>query len=272
MLRRFVWWPAVPTHAIAGGIALVAVVTLGLLEIPRFTFFKDYTSLQASPGEFLTLAAVFSVANACFLYLHARGDYLRTRNALRPILTSFAILSVLLPIIWAVSRYVLKNAPAPDLAVLIEGAANWFHGAKMSGASLLEWTRAFRVIFVGEAGLTAVLLFSGLWKAPPQDTLDFVGTMSRARRLIQRVFRGTGDIADHEIDRLEVLLKGLVDSAEKLSARELLNDDLDFTNKISKAAGLLLGILGQWPQGTLDGLRKSDNEEMWSAITVLSGG
>lgn len=272
MLRRHVWWPTVPTHAIAGGIALVAVVALGLLEIPRFTFFKDYASLQASPGEFLTLAAVFSIANACFLYLHARGDYLRTQNALRPILTSFAILSVLLPVIWAVSRYGLKHAPAPDLAALKEGAANWFNGVKLSGASSLEWTRVFRVIFVGEAGLTAILLFSGLWKAPPQDTLDFVGTMSRTRRLVQRVFCDTGDIADQEVDRLEVLLKGLVDSAQKLSARELLEDDLDFANKISKAAGLLLVILSKWPKGTLDGLRNSDNEEMWSAITVLSGG
>src|SRR3954464_5648748 len=113
-MRKFLWWPTVPTHAIAGGIALISVASLGLLEVPRFTFFKDYTLLQASPGEFLTLGLIFSVANACFFYMHARGDYLRIRNALLPIFASFVVLSLLFPLAWAVTRYVLKDAPAPD--------------------------------------------------------------------------------------------------------------------------------------------------------------
>jgi hypothetical protein len=271
-MRKSFWWPTVPTHAIAGGIALIAVATLGLLEVPRFTFFKDYTSLQASPGEFLALGLIFSIANACFLYLHARGDYLRTRNAVRPILTSFAVLSILFPIAWAVSRYALKGAAAPDFQAFTEGGANWLHGTKMSSASLLEWTRALRVFFVGEAALTAVLLFSGLWKAPPQDTLDFVGTLGRAGRLIQKTFRGTADVTNDEIDRLKLLLKGLVDGAAKLSVRELQENDLEFATSVSSAAGLLLGKLDNRPGGTLDGLRNSDDQEMLNAVTILSGG
>jgi hypothetical protein len=271
-MRRCIWWPTVPTHAIAGGIALIAVATLGLLEVPRFTFFKDYTSLQASAGEFLTMALVFSVANMCFLYMHARGDYLRTRNALRPILTSFAVLSILFPVAWAVSRHVLKDAPSPDLHALTAGIANWLRGMPPSAAAALEWSRALRVLFVGEAALTAVLLFSGLWKAPPQDTLDFVSTMGRTRPLIKTTFRSALDVPNHDIDRLKLLLKGLVDSGAKLSIRELQTNDLDFAREVSKAAALLYGRLENRPGGTLDGLRNSDDPDMLSAVNTLSGG
>lgn len=270
-MRNWFWWPTVRTHAIAGGIALVAVAILGLFEVPRFTFFKDYTTLQLSASGFLSLAFVVSAMNACFFYLHARGDYLRMRNALRPILMSFAALSLLFTAGWAITHCAFKGAPVPDFHTLVDGGLDWLHARQVSAATVHEWTRVFRVLFIGEAGLTAVLLFSGLWKAPPQDTLDFAGTMSRAQPLIRRIFRGQTDVSDIEFERLEVLLKGLVDSAAKLLVRELRDDDLDFARKVSKAAGLLDGVLKARPKGTLGGLRDSDNVDLLSAVKVLLG-
>jgi hypothetical protein len=271
-MRRWLWWPTVPTHAIAGGIALIAVAILGLLEMPRFTFFKDYAAIQAAPGEFLGLALIFTVANACFFYMHARGDFLRMRNSLRPILISFALLFLLFPTALALYRYHFKGAPAPDFAALISGGEDWINGRNLSATSVREWTRAFRVLLVGEAGLTAVLLFSGLWKAPPQDTLDFVGTKSRARPLIRAIFCGNADLTKDQIDRLKLLLQSLVDGANKLSLRELLPEDLEFAHSVSGAAQLLLARLNR-PWTTVRALRQNKSDHpMWSAVTVILGG
>jgi hypothetical protein len=269
-MREWLWWPSVKSHAVACGIAFVAVTLLGIAEIPRFPTFKEFTTVQASPPEFFVLSAVIAVANACFLFLHARGDYLTARSGFRPMALSFLLLSGVFPLAWGAFRILFKHAPLPDVFALASGAGQLINGAKLSDASALEWTRAARAVFVGEGGLTMVLLFSGLWKPPPQDTVDLSGMLDRARPLLRRVFKHGEFLTEAEHERLKALLMTLGDGAEKLRTRGLSNADLAVVDRLTNDTRTVLTAVTR-PLGALPNFRTNANEDVLAAVNSLLG-
>lgn len=271
MLRKWLWWPTVKSHASAGGLAFIAVTALGIAEIPRFPSFKEFTAVQASPAEFFTLAAVISMANACFLFLHARGDYLTARSGLLPMFVTFLLLSATFPIAWSVFRITFKNAPFPEPAALASGVAALAKGTSLSNSSTHEWTRASRALFVGEAGLTMVLLFSGLWKPPPQNTLYISNAWDRARPLVRRVFRPGGALlTEPEHTRLKAHLAGLVEGAEALDTTLVLQADLEVAASLATHAQTVLELIDE-PFGALENLRTINDQGHLAAVRFLLG-
>jgi hypothetical protein len=208
-MRSLFWWPTIKSQAWAAGAIIVAMVLLALLDVPRFPLFKDYIGMQASPLNYFIYGLLISGANYVFLFQNARGDYLAWRTARRPIIGTYLALSVLFPAAFAAGRYFFKDAPAPDLALLLSGAWDALRGKKLSDPEVLQWTRALRVFFVGEAGLTSVLLFSGLFKPPPADTLEFEATLERARPLVTKFFNGKANVSSEEVGELKAYLKAL---------------------------------------------------------------
>ena len=269
--RDWLWWPTVPSHAIACGLALVIVSFLGIAEIPHYPSFKDFTTVQASVGEFFGLSVLIAAANACFLFLHARGDYLTAGSGRRPIGLTFALLTGAFPLAWGGYRILGKGAAFPDFHALAAGVALWSRGAALTAAPMLEWTRATRAIFVGEGGLAMVLLFSGLWKPPPQDTLDLAGIWGRAQPLVRRVFRKDGNLLSvEEHNRLQGQLTLLVEGARKLDTRALRQTDLERAQRLAGAANTVLDAV-RGPHGALLNLRTTDDGNLLAAANLLLG-
>jgi hypothetical protein len=269
-MREWLWWPSVTSHAWACIIAFVAVAFLGIAEIPRFPAFKEFTTVQASPSEFFLFSAAIAVANMCLLFLHARGDYLTTWSGLRPISGTFLLLSVALPLAWGGYRILFKSAPYPDLALLASGLTRSVTGTKLSAAATLEWTRLCRALFVGESGLTMMLLFSGLWKAPPQETLDISGVWDRSNALVRRVFKCGPPLGAEEQERLKALLTLLSDSAKKLNTRAFLSADLTRAVGLAKNAEIILRAIDR-PFGALGNLRTNASAQQRAAVSFLLG-
>src|ERR1700730_12955496 len=119
--RDWLWWPTMPTHAVACGIALVVVTVLGILEIPQFPNFKVFTAVQASAAEFLGLWVLILIFNACLLFVHSRGDYLTAASALRPVGLTFALLAVVFAIAWGSYRLIGAGAAPLDVRALGRG-------------------------------------------------------------------------------------------------------------------------------------------------------
>jgi hypothetical protein len=270
-MRSWFWWPTTWPQAGAGGIVVVLMIMLALFDI-RFPLFKDYIAIQASPQEFFWYGAAISVANYVFLYFNSRGDYVRTATALPPITVTYIFFFILFPAVFAVGRYFLKGSPAPDFGALRTGALAFLGHQKLSDAELLQWTRAMRVFFVGEAGLSSLLLFSGLLKAPPADTLEFAGALGRARPLVHKVFRQPKEkVTSDEVKELMAYLKALTDGAGKIVGRELPKADRKFINDVLKAAKELHGKLESRPAGVIDGLRTSNDERIVKAVDTFEG-
>jgi hypothetical protein len=269
-MREWLWWPSVSAHALACIIAFVAVAFLGIAEIPRFPAFKEFTTVQASPSEFLLFSAVIAVANMCFLFLHARGDYLTTSSGLRPISGTFLLLSAALPLAWGGYRILFRSAPSPDLTLLASGLARFVTGTQLSDAAVLEWTRLFRALFIGESGLAMMLLFSGLWKAPPQETLDISGVWDRSNALVRRVFKCGPSLEAQEQERLKTLLTLLSDSAKKLDTRAFLKADLTHAGELAKNAEVIMRAI-DIPFGALENLRTNASAEQRGAVSFLLG-
>jgi hypothetical protein len=269
-LREWLWWPTAPTHAAACGLAFVIVTFLGIVEAPRYPSFKDFTAVQASAAVFFGMSFLIAASNACFLFLHARGDYLTAASGMRPIGFTFAFLTVAFPLAWGTYRIFGKGAPIPDVQALASGAALWLRGGALPSAASLEWTRVTRAIFVGEGGLAMVLLFSGLWKAPPQDTLDLAGAWSRTRPLLRRVFRDGPFLDTDEHKRLQALLTLLDESGTKLDTRALLQDDLAYAKRLAAAARTVLAAV-RGPHGALENLRQTTNQPLLGDVRLLLG-
>lgn len=187
-VRDYLWWPSTRRHVLGFTAAAVAVCFLGLAQIPGFPSIKDLAALNASAGRLLLVSAVIGVANFYFLREHASGDFLDQRSALRPIGVTFLLLSIAFPVAWALYQMEFANAAFPNFRALFDGARLSLKGAAMPADSLDEWTRCVRVLFIGEGALSAVLLYSGLWKDPPKDTVDLGVNVSIARPLARRVF------------------------------------------------------------------------------------
>jgi len=260
----------VPSHAGACAIIFIIVTVLGIQEVPRYPSFKDFAVVQASVGEFVWMSILIAIANAAFLFLHARGDYLTTASSLRPIGLTFVVLATAFPLAWGSYRIVGKGAPRPDLHALASGAVLWIRGHALPVSATLEWTRVVRAIFVGEGGLAMVLLFSGLWKAPPQDTLEISGAWSRTRPLLRRVFRAGPflDLPEHE--RLKAMLTLLAEGATKLDTRALRDGDLAFARDLASAARTVL-VPVRGPHGALPNLRATKEQQLLVAIRFLLG-
>ena len=189
---------------------------------------------------------------------------------MRPIGFTFAFLTVAFPLAWGTYRIFGKGAPIPDVQALASGAALWLRGGALPSAASLEWTRVTRAIFVGEGGLAMVLLFSGLWKAPPQDTLDLAGAWSRTRPLLRRVFRDGPFLDTDEHKRLQALLTLLDESGTKLDTRALLQDDLAYAKRLAAAARTVLAAV-RGPHGALENLRQTTNQPLLGDVRLLLG-
>jgi hypothetical protein len=270
-MRSLFWWPTIKSHAWAAGAIIVAMVLLALLDVPRFPLFRDYVGMQASPLNYFIYALLISGANYVFLFQNARGDYLAWRTARRPIIGTHLALSVLFPAAFAAGRYFFKDAPAPDLALLVSGAWDALRGKKLSDPQVLQWTRVLRVFFVGEAGLTSVLLFSGLFKPPPADTLEFKATLDNARPLVTKFFNGKANISSEEVGELKAYLKALTDGAPKILGRRLEGQDRSSVDKISKAAAELQARFAARPSGVFEGLRTTSDDKVRNAVKTLEG-
>ena len=268
--RDWLWWPTTPTHSVACGVALVVVSILGILEIPQFPNFKLFTAVQASAAGFFGLWVLIAVFNACIFFVHARGDYLTGASSLRPVGLTFALLALVFPLAWGTYRLIGAGAPPLDIHALAVGVTQHARGIALSPAAGLQWTRVMRGIFVGEAGLAMVLLFSVLWKAPPQDTLELSAAWSRVQPLVWRVFRDGQplDVGEHE--RLKAALKIIADGAEKLDTRALRPRDLNLAARLSAAAGRVLVAVHR-PHGALINLRTTDDAELLAAVQLILG-
>ncbi len=269
-LRDWLWWPTTPTHAVACGIAFVVVMFLGIAEIPQFPNFKVFTAVQASAAGFLWLSILILAFDACVLFVHARGDYLTATSALRPIGLTLLLLAVAFPLAWGCYRVLAKGVAPPDIRILADGVVSWTRGAVLSPAVTSEWTRAMRGIFVGEGGLAMVLLFSVLWKAPPQDTLELSSAWSRTQVLLRRVFCAGKLLDPDEHKRLETLLGGLAESATKLDTRVMRQRDLVYAGELAAAAAIVLTAVHR-PFGALENLRTTDDPRLIAAVRFLLG-
>jgi len=154
-LQSWVWWPAGTSHGIAFGIAFLVVMFLGLAEIPSFPSTKDLVAARLSPFASIAFSVAILLANAWFLFRHARGDYLVVRNAIRPMAMSLLVLTIAFPSAYAATRVVWRGGALPDFPALVRGES-------------FEWARVARSIFVGQGALALVLLYSGLWRSPSQ--------------------------------------------------------------------------------------------------------
>jgi hypothetical protein len=127
-----------------------------------------------------------------------------------------------------------------------------------------------RAVFVGEGGLAMVLLFSGLWKAPPQETLDLSGAWSRTRPLLRRVFCDGPllDVSEHE--RLKALLTLIAEAATKLDTRALREVDLAFAGRLAGAARTVL-VPVRGAHGALRNLRATKDQQLLAAVRLLLG-
>jgi hypothetical protein len=248
-LRAWLWWPSVRTHAAAGAAALVAVTVLGLSGVPRFPAFKEFDQIQGTSRSFAVWALIILVANACLFFLNARGDYLDIRSGLRPIALSFGILAVAFPAAWGLSD-----------------------GATLARPSAIDWTYTAKCVFVGEGGLAMVLLFSGLWKPSPQDTLDVVECRRSVGTLLRPLFRGEPGqkFTKEEAERLNALLESLQDRSAKLATRSLLPNDLKLANKLSKSAAQIRERL-KIPIAGFPNLRSYEDPELHESVAFLLG-
>jgi hypothetical protein len=269
-LRDWLWWPTVPTHAVACGIAFLVVTFLGIAQIPQFPNFKVFTAVQASASGFFGMSALIAAFNACVLFLHARGDYLTAASGLRPIGLTFILLAVAFPLAWGGYRVLGNGAAPPDIHALASGVALWAHGAARPPAVTLECTRVLRGVFVGEGGFAMVLLFSVLWRAPPQDTLELTAAWSRTQPLVRRVFFDEPLLSVDEHERLEALLKVLAEGATKLDTRVMRQRDLDYAKELAAAAATVQDAV-HGPHGSLENLRRTKDAKLLAAVRLLLG-
>jgi hypothetical protein len=270
-MRKLFWRPSVWEQALASGVIMLAMVMLAILDVPRFPLFKDYTGIQASPKQFFSYAILICIANYGLFYLNARGDYRKLSRALLAVTGTFVALSLGFPAVFALGRWIFKEAPAPDIAALVAGACDWLNGRKLSDASVLQWTRAARVLFIGQAGLTSVLLISGLWKPTPYDTLEFDGALERARPLTKKIFRTLDKLGPDEIGELKAYLKAMQEGAPKIAGRRLLPSDRADIDKLSKAAKDLYERLDKRPGGASEGFRTTKDQQVIDAVNTLVG-
>jgi hypothetical protein len=250
-LRTWLWWPSVKTHTVAGGTALVTVTVLGMSGMPRFPAFKEFDQIQGTGRSFALWATVILAANACLFLINARGDYLDIRSGRRPISLSFLVLAVAFPCAWG-------------LSILFE------NGLTFARHSTIDWAYIAKCIFVGEGGLTMVLLFSGLWKPSPQDTLDVIECRRSVCAPLRRLFRGDPpqQPTKEEGERLRVLLASLKDRSAKLATRSLLPADLELAYRLSKSAATVLDSL-MIPVAAFLNLRSYDDPALHEAVAFL---
>jgi hypothetical protein len=273
-LRDYFWWPSTRRHVFGFAAAAAAVCFLGLAQIPGFPSVKDLAAINASARWLLLVSAVIGLANFYFLYEHASGDFLDQRRALRPIGATFVVLSIAFPVAWALYRLQFANAAFPDFRALFDGARLSLKGAAMSAASLHEWLRGARVLFVGEGALTAVLLYSGLWRDPPKDTLDLGAIWSSTRPLVRRVFCDGAALTEEEHERLQALLTAINEGATTLLTHDLRESDRDLANELRAAAAKVQNAV-RGPHGALENLRKvkaeNKDQELLDSVRLLLG-
>lgn len=266
------WWPST-RHFLAFTLALIAVCALGFMTIPGFPAFKDLVPLQASLPQFIIWSVLIAVANAYFLYEHANGDYLDQLRALRPIAGTFIVLSIAFPLAWVVFRLTFGGAAWPDLHALVGGFHALFKRIPLPPAALVEWTRAAHAVFVGEAGLTAVLLYSGLWKNAPKDTLDTIALRNRVRPSLRRLFctRTPQAWTKDESDRLVAQLEALAESAQKLRIRQLTKADQNFAEELAAGAAYVAARTKVTPNENWTNIASTKDARLKQAAGVLIG-
>jgi hypothetical protein len=273
-MRDWFWWPTGPTHAAAFAGVFVAITVLGVLGIPHFPTFNDFAKVEAPAIEFAAVAVVIMICNVWFLWLHARGDYLTFSSGRFPVGVTFLVLTLLFPVGWGIYRVYLKGAPLPDFPVLMGGVASLLKSQGPTPAAASEWGRAIRAVFVGEGGLATVLLFSGLWKTPSSDTVEFAGFLARAQPLLRRVFCDGPLLIAAEHKRLQALLAVLAESGGKLDIRALRQVDLDRAGKLAAAAADV-GAAVQVMTGSLENLRnvktENNDKELLAQVRLLLG-
>src|SRR3954468_6585358 len=96
-VRRWIWYPSIRSHAIAGALVLIGVTLLGLGGVPKFPAFKDYAEINADSHVLIFWTITLIVVNACLFYMQTRGDYLLVSAALIPTASTFFVLSTLFP-------------------------------------------------------------------------------------------------------------------------------------------------------------------------------
>jgi hypothetical protein len=229
-------------------------MVLGLAEIPGFPSTKDLVAARLTLGASIIFSIAILFANAWFLFRHARGDYLTVRNGLRPMAMSLLVLSIAFPLAYAATRVAFRGGALPDLGALVRGEG-------------LEWARIARSVFVGQGALTLVLLYSGLWRSPSQETVELCSAWDRSKPLLRRVFRIKDDPLDKaEHERLIALLMVLKEGAKKLDTKALVAADLEVAGRLGKSADAVLKLVN-----TATGLLPNRVGEPSPAVDFLLG-
>jgi hypothetical protein len=196
-VRDWFYWPTSAGSPVPWLIALLAYGSLAFFSVRNFTVFAAAEMIDV---PFWTLAALSSILNGALLWLQMRSMYLTWRMGFRPWLATWATFSLAFPFLWAVGSY-LRGSGAP-----------W-----VTAAGTVDMAQVTRGLFVGEAGFTALLLLSAIWKP---DDIGANG-IRRQRTFLKRLFvqlKAKRSLDAVDITALDDALKFILTEAPKVMA------------------------------------------------------
>jgi hypothetical protein len=197
---------------------LLGFLALGLSGVPHFPAFKDFEEIEGSTSAFTVWSACIVVANAGIFFINVRGDYLSARSGFVPITCTFLALTTLFPV--------------------LVGAAHLASGdATLSLPPNVNWTYTAKIIFVGEGGLSVVLVISSLWKPSAPEAQEVMAMLYLARPNLRRQFGGgSPGLSQVEVGRLRELLDLLAEKSDKLIGRSLLPREREYIEHLAEHA------------------------------------